>query len=282
MKTQVYELKFRQKKKFFHRDKMIVETFYGDEYTTSELINELQCLKFAHNIGLGPKVKHYDLERRYFVEELFEERMKIPANWDEAKDIIDKYALPILQKLLLSSSIERSNAKILKPDVDLVMHAVRISNLYLPIEFISYCDVEIKNFREKNIVYLRGKSHGDFKFDHIMLNQGQTKVIDWDSLGTRSAHFDYFNLIAPWLLHHEVDLNMRRDVITHVSLISSFAEDKLEEGGIETANLNDLMHIFLIERLSRIIKGNSSDIIKKQSLKRQIQAHSKLCKVLFG
>ena len=265
-----------KQKKFNHVER-VVETFYGDEYSAAELLRESQALEFAHGIGLGPKPIEFDFEEKRFVEEYFVGSAVVPKTWSAALLIIENQALTGLQTLMQSDVIDYIRSmEYCAPKVELINDFVECYKLNLEHHYRTYISTSTRRVMQLNRTIPMGLSHGDFKFDHIFLVKDEVKFIDWDTLGRRSIYFDYFNLIAPWLLHHKFEENTSFDVLRNINTISENISKDCTKKKIKISDVVFYIDVFLIERLTRVIEGKLQMSSKLESFKRQINANRNL------
>ncbi|WP_088070513.1 protein kinase family protein [Gottfriedia luciferensis] len=176
-----------------------VTTVFPHYFSTSEMNDRINKLRDAQSCHLSPKLLDSDLHKRFMKESYLNLK---PASW-ESNDLKDFYLdiLPILKEILVSKEHQvitlRQHRKSVIKRIELLLNpfiledSKSIHSIKVIMEFISNIHQELQKECPK-VEILLGFTHGDFWEGNILKNKKITKVIDWNTLGTRSSFFDFY------------------------------------------------------------------------------------------
>ncbi|MFF3022046.1 hypothetical protein ACFVRR_05210 [Gottfriedia sp. NPDC057948] len=176
-----------------------VTTVFPDDYPKSVMVNRIYKLKEAQECKLSPKLLDFDINGRYMKESY----LNLKPIFFELNDIKNVYleTLPILKDILLSKepqniclkqhihNVSNRIDQLLSPFLN---HNVSfVNNIKIILEFISEIHKELNKDALQTEIIL-GFTHGDFWEGNILKSGKISKVIDWNTLETRSAFFDFY------------------------------------------------------------------------------------------
>ena len=263
---------FHQKWKIFDPPTGKVTTVYGDTYDENRVLQEIQASLSASRLEIAPRVFDYSVQDKWITEELIHGKELWPVKWDEARTYYTEHLNVLIAEIIKGSPITKVRAlDYVLPKVKAINGFFQASSHLTPVSgrILEFVDDVSKQIIEHyaNETVLLVATHGDFKFSHVILTDRGPRVIDWETIGTRSVLFDFLNPICPWLIHHEITRTEGKEFSL---IMNSFCQhfERISDALLVTELKNNWLQyklLFCIERMARIleIKGLTRQRIEK-------------------
>lgn len=171
--------------------KKLVKIIFPKHISIIEVEKRIKVIKEAEKCTLAPRVITWNIKKRYLIEE-YVNMSTCFYTLININCFIGKIS-PVLGEVLLTTNHKCVDLKryISNKTTDLHALMININGSSIVKDFL---DHSIKVLNEKvvkeeiTLVF----SHGDFWEGNILLNDKESKVIDWNTLGYRSLYYDFY------------------------------------------------------------------------------------------
>ncbi|MEW9501065.1 phosphotransferase [Jeotgalibacillus marinus] len=188
--------------KIFNLKKQEVMTVFPKQMPLLEIEERIRTTREAARCSLAPKVIKWSVAERYLTEEYI--NLKSPLYSFDNREKLCSEVFPILENILLTTEPEVLPFETYTRDkvihLELLINRLQsttnetISNVEKVKGFISLLKMRLQEYsRQKEIVLTF--SHGDFCEGNILIANQSSRVIDWNTLGSRSFYFDFYHMM---------------------------------------------------------------------------------------
>lgn len=187
--------------KVFNLRSGLVTKVFDLDVSQSSISREIEQLKKISHITFAPSLTKWDMEQRWYQEEYIRSHIPTAHRSADSEELLKAFyqeAMPCLNSLILFQPPE---TKGLIGYLEAVMGIPEVRRLSTE-ELTEPGFKKIKTFldgmvqglrREGNISLYLVLTHGDFCPANMLKTERGLKCIDWESVGDRSALFDFYS-----------------------------------------------------------------------------------------
>lgn len=269
--------------KVFDLYRNAVIKLFSPEVDLETVACEIERIRSVERYEFAPSILQWDVEGRWYEEEYLNGYPVDPTDWMDFLRVFRLYLAPCIESMIVVSDPVTVNAYEYACERRDILWGAKLTNKELDAAKIHSIRCFVDSVVER--LYMEGDcqvhlvlSHGDFKPTHVLRTKRGVVIIDWETMGCRSALFDFYNPFLRHMFYGRTTANLVAEVNAAISDLQSRLSTKAPDIACSLLSSARIYRwLYYVERVARIVecwREMTNDLL--DSMLRWIKAFNRL------